>query len=767
MAFHLRLKYKILILVLSVSISIYVATLSYVVYNDRDVLFQNAYELMKLSAENEANRIGAQLEKRMAMVQTLAESFSDYQGLENEQWEPLFLQMLRDVYSANQREVVSLWDCFELNSFLPGYTKPFGREYWQVYSTDSGRIEVSNQTLSLSGDPAIYRDFKKRNRPAIFEPYRDVITHMSHLQVLMTTIAAPIHVDGKFAGLVGCDLPLGGLQNAVRRVHPFSQSSAFILSNGGLIAAHPDDGMLARPIESLFGRQVKEELLRVSVKEGDTKTFIHTDSKGERHFVYLAPISIGKGVGPWSMGISTPYAVITATSDHSVSVALGVGIGGVLCLLLVLVFISNIISKPIVKITGSLLRLGQGEIDESLLLDLNTGDEIQSMGEALNSLVLGLQAKNLLAQNIGRGNLEEDITLLSRRDMLGQSLLTMRNTLRDAKQDAQIRGEEARRRDWVTKGLDAVGALLRKKSRDMVAMAEALIRQQVHYINANQGALFLRDEKKFLEGETEFYLQNAFAWDRKRYLDARYPLGIGLVGACAMERKPIVITDVPEDYSRIVAGVGDSLPRAVVLIPLLHEGVTIGVMEFASFQEVEPYVVEYLGQVAVLAAASIYFVRTAESNVLLLEKSRIQAEELAIKEAELQQNLEELLAIQEDNQRKNAEVEDLFRSLSASMLYVNYDLAGFVTGMSDSYLRRMGTTRQSMQNTYFADGLEIPGWNSAKYEEFWKSICAGEDQRIEVVHTVEGMASTFVEFYIPVKNALGEVQRVTKFSFEL
>ncbi len=186
MAFHLRLKYKILILVLSVSISIYVATLSYVVYKDRDVLFRSAYGLMKLSAENEANRIGTQLEKRMAMVRTLAASFSDYQGLENEQWRVLFQQMLRDVYSANPREVVSLWGCFELNSFLPGYTKPFGREYWQVYSADSGRVEVSNQTLSLSGDPAIYRDFKKRNRPAIFEPYRDVITSMAHLQVLMT-----------------------------------------------------------------------------------------------------------------------------------------------------------------------------------------------------------------------------------------------------------------------------------------------------------------------------------------------------------------------------------------------------------------------------------------------------------------------------------------------------------------------------------------------------------------------------------------------------
>lgn len=769
MAFHLRIKYKILVQVLTVSLFVYVISLSLIVYMDRAVMSHDAYSRVKLSAEKEALRIGGELEQRLALVRTLAEAFKDYRHLAPEVWRPLFRDMLQEVYRSNRSSVVSMWDCFELNTFQEGYEKPFGREYWQAYTTESGELDVANQKLSLSGDPALYREFKKNNRVALSEPYRDVIANETHMQVMMTTLAAPVEVGGRFAGLVGCDISLAGLQELVRSIEPFPFSSAFILSNGGMIAAHKDAGMLARPIESLFGREVKTELLRNVIKLGASKAFVHVDKSGEKFFVYLAPIHVGKDIGPWSIGVCAPFSVITASQDDSLRMAVGVALVGGVVLVLILLFISGIISRPIVQITNRLKRMGIGEIDAGLKLTLTTGDEIQAMAEALNTLIEGLQEKNELAQRIGEGDLrEDDFSLLSKRDTLGKSLIVMRDALRNAKAQEDVREEEAARRRWSTRGLAEIGALLRANAKELEVLSEKLLGKLAHYIRANQGAIFLLDEEHLNRtGERVFYLQSAYAWERKRYLASRFALGEGLVGACAMERKPIVMTDVPEDYSRIPAGVGDALPRAVVLVPMLHEGETIGVFEFASFYAIDAHVVEFLEQVAVVASSSIFTVRATERNQYLLAQSHEQSRALEAREEELRKSLEDMLAVQEEVQRKSSELEDLFRSLSESVCYVDYDVTGFVTYVSKSYLARMGRTQQNMENTYFADGLEIPGWNSSRYEEFWRNVCAGEESRLEVVHTVDGMSSSFIELYIPIRDGQGLLRRVMKFAIEL
>ncbi|MDX1627528.1 MAG: GAF domain-containing protein, partial [Fulvivirga sp.] len=55
-----------------------------------------------------------------------------------------------------------------------------------------------------------------------------------------------------------------------------------------------------------------------------------------------------------------------------------------------------------------------------------------------------------------------------------------------------------------------------------------------------------------------------------------YEMGEGLVGQAAKERKSMIIDDIPEDYIKIVSGLGKSSPTHLLVMPFEHNQQLIG-----------------------------------------------------------------------------------------------------------------------------------------------------------------------------------------------
>jgi GAF domain-containing protein len=55
------------------------------------------------------------------------------------------------------------------------------------------------------------------------------------------------------------------------------------------------------------------------------------------------------------------------------------------------------------------------------------------------------------------------------------------------------------------------------------------------------------------------------------------------VGQSALEKKPILLTNVPDDYIQINSGLGEAPPRNIIVLPILFEGEVKAVVELASF----------------------------------------------------------------------------------------------------------------------------------------------------------------------------------------
>lgn len=765
MALRLRIKHRILFLVLLVSALIYIISIGYIITSTRRVMLEEAYSKVVLSAQKSANAVSERIDPYMVLSLSLANAFADFGRQPDASWRAQTMQMMRRIYPIYP-EIVSLWSSWEYSAITPGYTKPYGRIAYALERRPDGDITETVEELSLTGDPAPYAAFKALNKPSLFEPYLGVVAQSASNRVLMTTVAAPMQRDGEYAGMVGCDIPLDWLQGVVEQLQPFEQSAAFLLSGESKIAACHSDSLLLRPVEILFPHDAEREELHRVVREGREHSFIHVDSAGRRYFVVMSPINIRHSATHWSLGLMVPLRVIRHEADQSVRISVLVGVLALLILVGLLIQISNSISRPIERVTRVLQQLGEGEFSEGMKLRIHTRDEIERMTVALNQLITGLLEKDRLADSIAKGDLSGDITLLSDRDRLGLSLVAMRNGLREAHELQEQRDLDTERRTWTNQGLADFSEILRKHADNFEELCDDLLSSLLRFLGAEQGAIYLLDSALYADTrQQEYYLKTVFAWGRKRSREVRIARGIGLVGACAMERELLFITDVPASYPSIPAAVGEAKPKCLVLIPLLHEGSTIGVIEIASFRVFEPYQLEFLKLLSVSVASSIFSVQIGAQTHALLQQSQEQAEKLKAKEEELRQNLEEMAATQENAELLSSAFHNLVESLASTMNFVEYDTEGYITEVGARYLQLLGKSREMLLHTYFSDSLHVEGWGRKEYEQFWREIRNGQTRQVDALVRLPGADQLMHEFYIPIKDGDGRVFKVIKLSY--
>lgn len=184
-----------------------------------------------------------------------------------------------------------------------------------------------------------------------------------------------------------------------------------------------------------------------------------------------------------------------------------------------------------------------------------------------------------------------------------------------------------------------------QQQKTLKDFADAALQTLAPQIKAGVGVFFAYDEPS-----QTLNLYASYGFRERRHLATRYKLGEGLVGQAALERKPILLSPVPEDYVKIHSGTGEGTPALVIVVPVMVQDRLIGVMEFAmadKLDEVRQRIVEDAPAIVALPLENLRRVlRTRE----LLEQSQRQTEELQAAD-------EELRAQQEALQATNAELE--------------------------------------------------------------------------------------------------------------
>jgi hypothetical protein len=178
-------------------------------------------------------------------------------------------------------------------------------------------------------------------------------------------------------------------------------------------------------------------------------------------------------------------------------------------------------------------------------------------------------------------------------------------------------------------------------------------------VGAQHGAFFMMESPDGEGDDFELRLLSSYGYKQRKNVPTRFKIGEGLVGQSALELKPILITQAPDDYVRITSGLGEAAPVNVIVLPVLFEEQVLAVVELGSFQRFSHIQQTFLEQLAESIGVVLNTIQANMRTEELLEQSQ----QLTM---ELQSQSEELQAQQEELQQTNKELEEQAASLKAS-----------------------------------------------------------------------------------------------------
>ncbi|MFJ9821031.1 HAMP domain-containing protein [Streptomyces sp. NPDC101151] len=218
--------------------------------------------------------------------------------------------------------------------------------------------------------------------------------------------------------------------------------------------------------------------------------------------------------------------------------------------------------------------------------------------------------------------------------------------------------ETTRAKDWLESNLTRIAGLM-QGHRDLVEVADLILRELTPLVNAQLGAFFLaREGAKPGEG-----LEFIAGYGTHAANDEPPPssLGGGLVAQAALEKKRILITEVPPNYMNISSGLGVASPLSIVIQPILFEDRVLGVIELSSLSKFNEVHVAFIDQFVHTIGVTINtIIANARTESLLSKSQRLTAE--------LRKRSDEL-------QRSNAELEEKAALLAISSQYKSEFLA--------------------------------------------------------------------------------------------
>jgi methyl-accepting chemotaxis protein len=301
-------------------------------------------------------------------------------------------------------------------------------------------------------------------------------------------------------------------------------------------------------------------------------------------------------------------------------------------------------------------------------------------------------------------------------DALGRSLLKMRTSLVQSSQREE-------KEKFITVGITKIGDIIRHHANDPVLLADNFINVLVKYTKLNQGALFIHEH----EGNHDFLsLAACYAYERKKYLEKKVNIGEGLVGQCFLEREPIYMTSVPEDYVKITSGLGEANAQCIFIVPVKTEDEVVGVIELASFKPLMEFEKQFIIRAAENIASTIVSSRATQKIRLLLTDAEQRTEEMRSQEEEMRQNMEELHATQEEMARKQVENENRIKSINESgVASIEFNTHGIIQYANESFLKLMGYSLSEIQNKHHRIFVDAAYSESAEYTKFWEDLRNG------------------------------------------
>ena len=220
-------------------------------------------------------------------------------------------------------------------------------------------------------------------------------------------------------------------------------------------------------------------------------------------------------------------------------------------------------------------------------------------------------------------------------------------------------------RNWTVQGQAKFSSLLNRNISKLEEVLDQVLPELVSYIDALQGAIFILPDAETSQRKDDAIMQLSalYAYDRKKYRKKKLEKGEGLGGQVWQEGIPMVINDLPEEHASIKSGLGEKQPTALVISPIIENGITYGILEIASFTKFEEYKIDFISKIVELLANTIASFEINQKTKNLLIESQTLAKQMQDKDSEMNEHLRALQTTKEEMEKRELLKENELKAL--------------------------------------------------------------------------------------------------------
>jgi len=425
-----RIRFRFTFLLIVSSFVLYVSIVSIIIIRFRNDSVQRARYLTETLAKGYANMATANLNVDMNLIRGISmavkSNWQNGKAAEND----FYKKILQNAASENP-DIMAVWINMELSALDPDWKKDFGRKR-RTLVTLKGQENFIVENLNTDGDnPASdYYILKKSKILEFSEPYFDTYGSDPR-RYLMSSVCAPVlDNNNKFIGLSGFDFSLDRLNPFVEQLVPYIGTKAMVVSNKGMIVAHPDESMRMKNIETIW--QGNHEGLASVILQGKVNSF-EQKINGKLYFVAMAPIMLSKSSTPWSLVLQVPQKAVLATVNSTITISLIICFLGMIALGIIMYILTLRLERPLMQCVEFAGQIGEGKLSKTLKIERK--DEIGLLAESLNQMTEHLKSIVI--------NIKEGASMLSKTALeLTQSSRELIDVA-DQQEDSSIKAESS------------------------------------------------------------------------------------------------------------------------------------------------------------------------------------------------------------------------------------------------------------------------------------------------------------------------------------
>ena len=252
-----------------------------------------------------------------------------------------------------------------------------------------------------------------------------------------------------------------------------------------------------------------------------------------------------------------------------------------------------------------------------------------------------------VATAVTKGDLTRSIQVEARGEVaeLKDNINTMIDNLR-------LTTDRNTEQDWLKTNLAKFTNMLQGQ-RDLTTVGRLLLSELTPLVNAHQGVIYQLEN----EETPGLRLLAAYADDGVNGHAHALRLGEGLIGQCAVDKRRLLIAEMPHHAVAISSALFKVLPRNNIVLPVLFENQVKAVIELASIHEFTALQTMFLEQLTTSIGIVLNSIEATMQTEGLLKQSQQLAGELQAQQRELQQTNEQLEQKAQQLAERNVEVE--------------------------------------------------------------------------------------------------------------